>query len=69
MKQEEKFECQVCQKKFFEKWFLIRHSKTHEKPFECDLCGHRAARKEQMKNHLNNHLKGTLRQTKSKSNR
>jgi KRAB domain-containing zinc finger protein len=59
-KQVKKFECQVCQKKFFTKKILIRHIMTHDKPFECDLCGHQLARKEHMKNHLNSHLKGTL---------
>jgi KRAB domain-containing zinc finger protein len=68
-KQEKKFECQVCQKKFLTKWLLISHIKTHEKSFECDLCGHRVASKVQMKNHLISHLRETLLQTKSKSNR
>jgi hypothetical protein len=55
-KQEKKFECQVCQKKFFTKQLLNYHKKTHEKPFECDLCRHQIARKDIMKYHLNKHL-------------
>jgi uncharacterized Zn-finger protein len=56
-KQEKKFECQVCQKKFYKKQLLISHNKCHEKPLECDLCGHRFGFKVSMKRHLNKHLK------------
>jgi KRAB domain-containing zinc finger protein len=58
-KQKKKFECQVCQNKFFTKELLTRHSMTHKKPFECDLCGHRVAQKGIMKRHWENHLKVT----------
>ena len=49
-------QCGVCLKTFQYKYYLKRHSVVHsiEKPFECELCGLRTSRKDNMTKHMKN---------------
>jgi len=52
-----KHECEVCQKKFFQKSELNRHSRTHtgEKPYTCKECCKAWTQSNGLKRHLQKH--------------
>ena len=56
---EARFECEVCEKKFTQKSSLTRHmSMVHGvgdvKTFHCDICSHVSKQKQDLKKHLRN---------------
>jgi len=53
-------QCDVCGHKFVWRWMLSRHMMTHtgEKPHACPHCDYKAARKEQVRSHMQNRHRG-----------
>ena len=56
-KEEKKFQCKVCRKKFYSYSNLHNHMGTHSVSLECDLCEYQTGRKENIKYHMVNHMK------------
>lgn len=50
-KNETKFECEKCSKKFFTQRNLRQHQKIHTFSYTCDLCGNQFSRRQQLLNH------------------
>jgi KRAB domain-containing zinc finger protein len=48
--------CETCDKTFKSRGSLRQHQKTHQKAFECDVCGHKFATKAHLKDHLVYHF-------------
>ena len=54
--QKDQNQCYICGHKFLWRWLLVRHMMIHtgEKPYSCNFCDYKAARKEQVRNHVFN---------------
>ena len=46
--------CEICSKRFCEKWLLSRHLRVHtgERPFKCTLCNYSAGQSFNLKRHM-----------------
>ena len=54
---EQSYSCSFCPKTFSNNSYLIRHTKAHvlTDSFECDDCGEKLSRKDNLQTHVRNH--------------
>lgn len=51
------YKCSICSREFQRKSLMIRHLRTHTRPFQCDFCDKHFSRKDNLTRHQKQHTK------------